>query len=232
MQRRNGFTLVEAAVAIGVVVILSGIIAPLAMKSFRDAQFAAARNDLQVIAAAITSQLKDTRCRPSAASGKDGATGAGQAVWASTTTLPGVAGAAAQPAKTADGTPTQTQSAAGVALTVSAANSFANLFSAPNAEVNQTQANSLFGLPDGGAITYQGPYLSRDVASKPDPWGTAYLILGYNAASQASGGPIWVVCAGPSKTIHPSNLAGATDGYPATWTTDVGANANLALRVN
>ena len=63
----RGFTLIEAAVAIAVVAILSGIVIPLVVKNMRDSQIARAKNDVQVIAAAIAAQLKDTGVRPTLA---------------------------------------------------------------------------------------------------------------------------------------------------------------------
>jgi len=65
----RGFTLAEAALAIGVVAILAGIIVPLVLKALQDARYARARNDIQVIVAAIASQLKDTGGRPVADGG-------------------------------------------------------------------------------------------------------------------------------------------------------------------
>ena len=62
--RQQGFTLIEAAVAIAVVAILSGIIVPLVVKNLQDSQVARAKNDVQVIAGAVASQIKDTGGRP------------------------------------------------------------------------------------------------------------------------------------------------------------------------
>jgi type II secretory pathway pseudopilin PulG len=85
-------------------------------------------------------------------------------------------------------------------------NTFRNLFS----WVRTALTNSLFGFTDfqrpGDGTGYFGPYLTEDMADKKDPWGNAYLILGYNADGEACGGPIWVVCAGPAGTIDPVNL--------------------------
>ena len=218
-NRTQGFTLIEAAVAIAVVAILSGIIVPLVVKNLNDARVARARNDVQVIAAAVASQLKDTGSRPSAANGPGGASGVGQAIWAS-----GPAGANFYPT--------------GVTATT-AANLFLNLF---GTAASPNTAQTLFGILAVNAnanaaqeFAYKGPYLGTDVAVKLDPWGSRYFILGYNQASQAVNGPIWICCAGPNKgTTLP--VVGAT-GYAATWPVTNNAAGALAaddivVRVN
>ncbi|MDR3670617.1 MAG: type II secretion system protein, partial [Holophaga sp.] len=83
MNKQRGFTLVEAAVAIGVVGILSGIIIPMVLRNIRSAQIARAKNDIHVLAAAMAAQLRDTGTRPVAAGGPGGATGVAHAVWCS-----------------------------------------------------------------------------------------------------------------------------------------------------
>ncbi len=214
-NRTQGFTLIEAAVAIAVVAILSGIIVPLVVKNLNDARVARARNDIQVIAAAVASQLKDTGGRPSAAGGPGASSGVAQAIWAS-----GPAGATFYPTGV---TPT------------TAANLFSNLFgtaASPNAGM------TLFGLPAVNANTnaaqefaYKGPYLGTDVAVKLDPWGSRYFILGYNAASQGVNGPIWICCAGANKaTTLP--VVGAT-GYAGVWpVNNVNGSDDIVVRVN
>lgn len=218
-NRTQGFTLIEAAVAIAVVAILSGIIVPLVVKNLNDARVARARNDIQVIAAAVASQLKDTGGRPAAAGGPGGASGAAQAIWAS-----GPAGATFYPT--------------GVTATT-AANLFLNLFGTP---ASPNTGMTLFGLPAvnpnanaAQEFAYKGPYLGTDVATRLDPWGSRYFILGYNADSQRVNGPIWICCAGPNKgTTLPA--VGAT-GYAATWpvtNNPAGALAadDIVVRVN
>jgi prepilin-type N-terminal cleavage/methylation domain-containing protein len=208
---QKGFTLIEAAVAIAVVAILSGIIIPLVVKNLRDAQVARARNDVQVIAAAIASQMKDTGGRPSAA-GINGSTGAGNVNWWSGASEIGpVAG--------------------------TANNSFTNLFtlSTTNPAANNTPLQALFGFPAATTMNsefgYKGPYLGTDVALKTDPWGDSYYILGYSAASQASNGPIWVFSVGPNKVTTLPAYAGAT-GYAQTWQTNANAADDIVVRVN
>lgn len=227
MKKAKGFTLVEAAVAIGVVAVLSGIIIPLVLKSMRDAKIARARNDIMVIAGAIAHQLKDTGTRPRAAGFAGGTppTGAGDAIWVSAGNVPAV-----------------TPGPAG--LVPGVANTFTNLFATP---ASASLGQALFGFPDGagrGEFGYKGPYLSSDAAAKSDPWGNAYVILGYNADGQDSGGPIWVVSAGEGRTIEqvnltriaglqrPGSLQHYPDTYPILWDYRGQSETNIAVRVN
>ena len=228
MKKAKGFTLVEAAVAIGVVAVLSGIIIPLVLKSMRDAKIARARNDIMVIAGAIAHQLKDTGTRPRAAvvGVVNPPTGVGNAMWFSEGNLPGVAGLGAAP------------------LGPRHENTFATLFAT---HISSPVGNVLFGFParvGGDEFGYKGPYLATDVANKADPWGNAYVILGYNADGQDSGGPIWVVSAGEGRTIQQVNLTrvagvarpGRVGNYPGTypllWNYNGQSETNIAVRVN
>ncbi len=213
-RQERGFTLIEAAVAIAVVAILSGIIVPLVVKNLRDSQRARALNDVQVIAAAVASQLKDTGRSPQQANGPNGATGAGNAVW-------GSGGA----------------NIAGIG--VGANNSFVNLFTTRPAATGGPAQVLFYGAAAAATITpnaefaYKGPYLATDVAQKSSPWGSRYLILGYNAGTQAINGPIWVVSAGPDNQILAANRTfTAGTGYPATWNqTGISAD-DIVMRVN
>ena len=219
MQTRpaqKGFTLIEAAVAIAVVAILSGIIIPLVVKNLRDSQISRAKNDVQVIAASVASQIKDTGRTPRLAGGLNGATGAGNAMWGSG--------------------PTGTPNIAG--LPVGANNTFLNLFT-PNSNVaaELLAANTMFGFATATAqqeFQYRGPYLGADVAAKLDPWGNRYVIIGYNATSGAINGPIWVICAGPNGTVTAPVFNAAT-GYPNTWAYGAANSASsddIVVRVN
>jgi len=225
-RKAVGFTLVEAAVAIGVVAILAGILIPLVLKNLDDARRARARNDLQVIAAAIASQLADTGSRPREDGGPavGGASGLEDDLWFSGGAPPRLNGVPMD----FDGVHDRN-------------NSFVNLFS------HSGQAgNALFGLgvaPASAERQYRGPYLGRDMAQKSDPWGHAYLILGYNAQGLATGGPIWVVSAGEGGEIDPANeeVGGpgsrAPAGTPhnqhvAVWAHTGASRTNLAVRVN
>ncbi len=227
MQTRpaqKGFTLIEAAVAIAVVAILSGIIIPLVVKNLRDSQIARAKNDVQVIAAAIASQIKDTGRRPAFGNGPNVlippgggvASGAGQAIWASG--------------------PIPRINVAGIGP--GAGNSFVNLFTVGTQDAaNYAAANVMFGAVANNEFSYRGPYLGTDVAVKTDPWGSPYYILGYNATSQGNNGAVWVVCAGPDKGVLAANrtAAGAT-GYPSVWDQSVASGGlsqdDIVVRVN
>jgi prepilin-type N-terminal cleavage/methylation domain-containing protein len=214
---QRGFTLIEAAVAIAVVAILSGIIIPLVVKNMRDSQIARAKNDVQVIAAALAAQIKDTGVRPSLAgpnialNGGGASTGALQALWRSG--------------------PVGVTNVAGLAP--AAGNSFVNLFTTVSTDlVNYPLASTMFGTTANAEFSYRGPYLGTDVAVKTDPWGSPYYILGYNATSQTNSGPIWVVCAGPDKTVLAVNRQVVANVYPVTWTNTTTSADDIVVRVN
>lgn len=228
MKRQRGFTLVEAAIAIGVVAILSGIIVPLVINSVRDARLARARNDINIIAGAIANQLKDMGSRPivGAAAGLATpglSTGAGNAIWQSSGASPNVLAGGVW----------------GDIPNLAPQNSFENLFMAPSAQsvppTTENQANRLFGLGPirpTDEFRYKGPYLTDEVVHKTDPWGRCYVILGYNENGQTNNGPIWVVSAGPGRRIEAANLAVAGGRYRAIWDYNGESQSNIAVRVH
>jgi prepilin-type N-terminal cleavage/methylation domain-containing protein len=219
MNKQKGFTLVEAAIAIGVVAILSGIIIPLVLKNIRDSQVARAKNDLQVLAGALAAQMKDTGRRPNVAGGPNACTGAGDARWSSGGSDPIV----------------RAVGGAEAALNLPVAvNTFQNLLSTPATDPN---ANALFGYPGGAAAPqtdfgYRGPYLAADMAGKSDPWGNKYVILGYSQDGQTSDGPIWIVCAGPGGKIAEANVTLGANGYPRAWDYAGVSAGNIVLRIH
>lgn len=213
-HKQRGFTLIEAAVAIAVVAILSGIIVPLVVKNIRDSQLARAKNDVQVLGAAIASQIKDTGRRPTAAGGPGGSTAAANQYWQS-----GNATAVGFPANTAAPT---------------AANTFTNLFTfAGTVGTTQTlfyQAGS--GVTVANEFSYRGPYLANDVALKNDPWGYRYLVLGYNSNGQTNSLPIYVVCAGPDGSINAANWNGGMGPANGIWAQTLTSIDDIFIRIN
>jgi hypothetical protein len=108
---------------------------------------------------------------------------------------------------------------------------------APGGAWTLNQANALFGFPPRlpwAEVGYKGPYLGSELQSSMDPWGCQYLILGYNEHGQATGGPIWIVSAGPRKSIAPANLTPdpASNEYTSHWAFAGLSQQNLVLRVN
>lgn len=202
-HRSNGFTLIEAAVAIAVIAILSGIIVPLVVKNIRDSQQARAKNDVQVIAAALASQLKDTGNRPTL-----GVANASQN-WVS-----GPNGGA-------------TPNITGFTATNTTNNTFTALFNAAAAA-----GNTLFGTTANAELSYRGPYLANDVSAKVDPWNHRYFILGYNATGATANGPIYVVCAGPDGAVNAANLATPNGPATGIWNTTGASADDIIVRVN
>ena len=58
-RRQDGFTLIEVVVVVAVIAILAAILTPFITKYISDAQTARAKNEAQVIAAAVTNAYKD-----------------------------------------------------------------------------------------------------------------------------------------------------------------------------
>jgi prepilin-type N-terminal cleavage/methylation domain-containing protein len=205
---KQGFTLIEAAVAIAVVAILSGIIVPLVVKNLRDSQRARGLNDIQVLAAAVASQIKDTGTRPWQG------IGAGTVAWGSGTTPTTLA-------------PTN--------ATVAAANSFVALFAGASTNALQNIFGFPAGTTVNAEFAYKGPYLATDVAQKTDPWGRSYLILGYNQTGRTNNTPIYIVSAGPNGSIAPNNWNTGMGPANGTWNLAAagGLSADdLMVRVN
>ncbi len=218
MKKQQGFTLIEAAVAIAVVAILSGIVVPLVVKNISDAQSARAKNDVQVIAAAVASQYKDFGSRPNFDSGGY-ALGSADHVWMS-------------------GGGSQCQDVLGGGN--AGYQTFLQLFAGMDANTGSTtaattaQLNALWGTTAGGEFSWKGPYLSWDVANKSTPWGGKYYVFGYNANGQANKTPIWVVCPGPDNRIDvTANPVATSAGLLQVWTPGTGfSEDDIAVRVN
>jgi type II secretory pathway pseudopilin PulG len=208
-MKEKGFTLVEAAVATGTVFVLLGAITPLVTKSLNDSRRARAMSDLKAIAAALAQQMRDTGTRPRAAGGPGGCTGAAAPYWYSRGRTPGQVGVAANP------------------LGPAGFQTFENLLGAPPG----APANTLFEIPAGAGLSQRGPYMRPDMFQKTDPWGRAYVIIGYNGDGVVYHTPIWIVSAGESGRLHAQNLNNGVGRN--TWNYAVnGGSTNLAIRLN
>jgi type II secretory pathway pseudopilin PulG len=238
MKKTSGFTLSEAAVAIAVVAILSAILIPLVERVIRNARIARAKADLKVIAGAIALQLKDTACRPRHLTNRGNGLAYG-GIWYSAGNdiriywqqhnhlQPG-------PQWLPQPSPRPNQFN----------NTFLNLFApGPDDPPAFQTAKDLFvyrnlqhWVPNG----YRGPYLSRQMAEKTDPWGRRYLIFGYGRGCETTQGPIYVVCAGESGGIILDNLRGLLAWEPfgpggnraGTWSYEGPSATNLVVQVH
>ena len=212
----RGFTLVEAAVALGVVAILSGVLVPLVLRTLQSAREARARREIQVICGAIAAQMKDTGGRRPRTilwyyNELDMRTES-NAIFTTSDDIP-------------EESPYINH------LTNNFVSGFPKLFNS-----TRERGNALFGFrgdnPPSAEFGYKGPYLNPAAAIRNDPWGRSYLILGYNSDGEQSGGPIWVVSAGPKKTIEGTNLAPHNNfHYPLTWDYSGASEGNIAVRV-
>lgn len=222
----KGFTLVEAAVALAVVVILAGLAIPLVIKNLEDSRVTRARNDLQVIAGAVATLLKDTGTRPMNDCPGEFGTGEGDAYFFSN--LEGLSCADLN-VSTRYGA---SESARWMVfrMLLGGRNVVTGAMWPNPSEMFYGVGTSLNARTEVG---WKGPYLGLDMCAKRDPWGGRYYILGLNENGQRTGSPIWVVSAGPDHRIQLSvNPAPASATLPKTWTYTGYSQDDLALRVH
>jgi prepilin-type N-terminal cleavage/methylation domain-containing protein len=226
-RRPRGFTLVEAVVAVAVAVILAGTLIPLAVNTLRSSQVTRARNDIQVVASALASQLKDTGVRPTSNVNGAFGTGEGDSYFFSTQAgiiCPDLRRNWSYGGDT-ENNPWQ------VFLMLFGGLDTDTLSPWPNATqlfYGETTTRNRYT-----EFAWKGPYLGIDACQKTDPWGGRYYILGYNANGQTFNTPIWVISAGPDHRIQTSvNPVATSQGLPKVWTL-VGLSADdIAVRVN
>lgn len=222
-----GFTLVEAAVALSVVFILSGIFVPLVVRNLQDARITRARNDLQLIAAAVASQYKDTGTRPM--NNVNGNFGTGEADYYFFSEQSGIQCGDLRRAwpyiGDTENNPWQTFLMLFAGLDTSTFLPWPNaseLFFGEGTTVNKYRE-----------FSWKGPYLALDACRKKDPWGGRYYVLGYNANGQLNNTPIWVISCGPDHRINTTNNPVATSlGLPKFWTYTGLSADDVAVRVN
>jgi prepilin-type N-terminal cleavage/methylation domain-containing protein len=152
MRERNekGFTLIEVVVVVAVIAILAAVLTPYITKYIDDSKIAKARNETQVIGAAMTNFYKDTGMWPSR-----NATGVAVAVLYTGTTTPAAATifTAVPPV---------------VPVVANWAGAVAPL---DNSLLVNGTGNA---YPPNGDLQWKGPYAGS--ALPADPWGKPYVI--------------------------------------------------------
>jgi len=152
MGERNekGFTLIEVVVVVAVIAILAAVLTPYITKYIDDSKIAKARNEVQVIGAAMTNFYKDTGMWPSR-----NAAGAAVAILYTGTTTP-------------------------AAATIFTAVPAVAPAAVPWAGAVAPLDNSLLvngtgnAYPANGDLQWKGPYAGS--ALPVDPWGKPYVV--------------------------------------------------------
>ena len=174
MPKRNekGFTLIEVVVVVAVIAILAAVLTPYITKYIDDSKIAKARNEVQVIGAAMTNFYKDVGIWPNR-----NAAGAVGVI----------------PYYTGPTTPTAAAVFTGAPPVVPAVAAWANSATAVPLD-NSLLANS--GYPATGDLSWRGPYAGS--ALPADPWGRPYMV---NVAA-TNLLPVWVLSAGPNGKVQ------------------------------
>ena len=215
---RRGFTLVELVFVIAIIVVLAGILIPLALNKLGEADQARADADLQGMAAALTTFFTDNRhfpaCNATDCDPLNGTTnGLKILVFKSDSTNVAVA----------DIPPTDVASGCSVAWNVTA-----NLVSS-NEDQNNAFNHLIINNPNGDGITggsgvdyrkWKGPYIGK---MGKDPYGNYYVA--HMGAIEKGGSPInsagkgygWVISAGIDGVFQTcpeaTSLAGDDTGF-------------------
>ncbi|NIO11968.1 MAG: prepilin-type N-terminal cleavage/methylation domain-containing protein [Deltaproteobacteria bacterium] len=215
---REGFTLVELVFVIAIIVVLAGILIPLALNKLGEADQARADADLQGMASALTTFYTDNRhfpaCHATDCDPLNGTTnGLKILVFKSDGT----------DVTTTDIPPTDTASACSVAW-----NAATNLVSA-NADQNNAFNHLIINNPNGDSITggsgvdyrkWKGPYVGK---MGKDPYGNYYVAhigaieKGGSKINSAGTGYGWVLSAGIDGVFQTcpesTSLAGDDTGF-------------------
>jgi prepilin-type N-terminal cleavage/methylation domain-containing protein len=182
MRKRNekGFTLIEVVVVVAVIAILAAVLTPYITKYIDDSKIAKARNETQVIAAAVTNAYKDLGRWPNKGVGAN-------------PDFAVIYTGAVLPAGTF-------LAAAATGWTAPSAAAWDTL----NNHLSQNQGNR---YPVAGDTRWAGPYATQ---LPVDPWGRPYVINALNLTSVVVPPiPVWVLSAGPNGTID-TPIAAAT----------------------
>lgn len=218
MQNRQGFTMVEVVVVIGVVALLAGIMVPLISKNLEDAKAARAKNEAVVIGAAIGSLYKDTGFWPS--TNKNGPSGGVDRLASDMKKIPK---GNAPGAKTGAGNWGQLGS-------VKALGDFLYYNNPDDDKGASGQNQAGQDYPASGEFRWAGPYLEKP--DLLDPWGNAYMVNArYFPGNPRYGGPkkhrVYVLSAGPNKVWDTSYDDNTGDGGDDIAGDDIGVTVTV-----
>ncbi len=192
----RGFTLMEVIVILGVVAILTAILAPMVIRYLDDANKAKAESDVRTLGSAILKFRQDSGRFPYFADGN----ASGSTPSFSILTGPGTA--------PTDGTGTALWN-----LATATKDTFENQL-----QRNQPASDPTKAYKTTGHFAWKGPYL--DTLSE-DPWGNQYLV-NIGKLEPGSGKQSWVISAGPNGKIE-TVFDLSTTGAAALSGDDIGA---------
>ena len=184
--RENGFTLVEVVVVIGVIAILAAVLTPYITKYLEDSKTAKAKNETQVIGAAVAIFYKDVARWPNWVDAQ-----ASAVVYGGLYT-----GGTAPTAALFSATGTGWAAIGAANWNQLDTHLITNGAVAPNHNYVTT-----------GDLRWNGPYAT---VLPLDPWGRSYIINATQFVQVAGANvPVWVMSAGPNGTID-TPIAAAT----------------------
>jgi general secretion pathway protein G len=195
--RQEGFTLVEIIVVIAVIAILAAIMTPSIIKNIDDSKIARAKNDVQVLGAAIADFYKDTGKWPSDDDPSSGSSNYLYVLETSDGNTPGHSG---------------TDTGGWVTWGATRRDTFENqlILNDPKGGGNP--------YPTSGEFRWKGPYINE---IKSDPWGNKYYCNviglwkngtgGYQATFVLSAGPDGVINTDVKQLISDSPTLGGDD---------------------
>jgi type II secretory pathway pseudopilin PulG len=194
LRGEHGFTLMEIVVILAVLAILIATLTPTVLKYINDSQLARAKNDVQMIAAAMSSIIQDTGQYPGALEDANFICGPGLLATAGATGwAANLVGAAATSCTLTGNTAPAGSSLAGHLVV-----------NDPN-ESGTTTATDYRG---SGSFRWKGPYVQ---SLNEDPWGNAYQVNGSTLIGSSTAAT-WVISAGPDGTFQTSTTATTTSG--------------------
>ena len=180
-RTEGGFTLIEVVVVVAVIAILAAILTPYITKYIEDSKIAKAKNETQVIGAAIANAYKDLGRWPNATNAQT----------APNTNYGGLFTGATAPAATFFGTAT----------------GWAPPGAANWNAIDTHLVNNGHNYLNAGDFRWRGPYAT---ALPLDPWGNPYVVNALNFPPPVgTTNIVWVLSAGPNRVVN-TNIAAAT----------------------